>query len=256
MTFTDAFLSTETNCNEILNTGSALYIQRLVCPNLEPNVVTFTVDAEALADAETLDLTHDSADTQYLRRGAILTFGLETAVVALDTEIPTGAAAVSVPVEALEATIVASATSESWVMQRLLSPINIPTNVEAQEENRTDLSSGLRGSMVKTKIEHNPQVSAFANISDRALYDIILEASLSDNEVYVLIVRSSGVHSFGRALISGWNDDGATESLSKPQFTIKYQGNWSVTKPYVYMTPEQQTAVNELRALSGLSQLS
>ena len=110
--------------------------------------------------------------------------------------------------------------------------------------------------MVKTKIESNQTITIFNRIDDRGIWSLVFPAASSDANIYVLIVRSSGVHAFGRALISNWNDDGNVSSLSKPQFEVKFQGDWVVSPPYQYLEPDQQTQINLLRSRFGLTAFS
>lgn len=257
--FTEAFQFDFENCNEINNAGSALYVTNLVCPNDEPAEVSLVSAAGAAAGDETITVTNPLTTIIYLRRGGILHFGtvgaFNIAVVDEDVALAPNADT-AVAVAPLPAAIPGGDAALTYGLQRVLSPINIPTNFTAQEENRTDLSTGIKGSMVKTKVEANFSITVFNNIQDRALWESIFPAAQSDRSIYALVVRSSGVHTFGRALVSNWNDDGNVESLSKPQFEIKFQGEWAGTSPFVYLTPEQQTALNSVRRLAGLTELT
>jgi len=254
MAFSDFFNSPIENCNEVNNGSSALYVQKVVCPNDEPSRIVFTADAAAAVGAQTINVTSDSAETQYIRSGSVLTFTTNaTVIVTVDTVVEPGVSTQLLIEPLVGIPLAAGDVYTSWCLQRILSPINIPTNITAQEEDRTDLSSGIQGSMVKTKIESNLSITVFNNIADRALYEVIFPAAQSDASIYVLVVRSSGVHTFGRALVSNWNDDGANTSLSKPQFEIKMQAPFANTPPAQWIESVSLRAqLNSMRRLSGL----
>ena len=257
--FTDAFQFDFENCNEINNAGSALYVTNLVCPNDEPAEVTLNSAAGVTTGAESITVTNPLTTEMYLRRGGILHFGTAPNFVAVvvDEDVTLAPNAdTAVAIAPAPADIAAGTSAITYGLQRVLPPINIPTNLTAQEENRTDLSTGLKGSMVKTKIEANFSITVFNNVSDRALWQSIFPSAQSDRSIYALVVRSSGVHTFGRALVSNWNDDGNVESLSKPQFEIKFQGQWAATSPYRWLTADQQTSLNAVRRLAGLTELT
>ena len=177
----------------------------------------------------------------------------ETLIITADTLVTT---ATSVPIEALTVAIPDTDTAETWGMLALLSPTNIPFNIEASEVNRTDLTYGLQGSMVKSKIEVNNQISTIGRKDDQALYDYFFGASYTDQRIYTIFEYSDDTHGFGQSEIIGWNRDGNIEEITRPQFTAKLQAPFGIAKPFKWETLENQTSLNDMRKLAGLSILS
>ena len=252
MAYADVFVPKLLNTNEVLNAGSILLVKDVEGANEEPIIHTLTEASGSVAGDEQLILTSSHTEGTRLRAGCVLHFVNGVAVVLKETLVTDS---IVVPVEPLENSIPTGDTAQTWAMLQILSPTNLPTNIESQEVNRTDLSNGLFGSMVKTKIELNPQVTVINTPEDRALYEYIFPAAKSDKSVYALIVRSGGIHSFARALINGWNDDGNIEEISRPQFTVKYQGKIGISSPFKYLSTEEKAALNSVRRLSGLNVL-
>lgn len=246
----DIFAPKIENCNEYLNAGSINLVAPVPCGSVEPTVDTLTVDTALVGGEESIDLTSDNAAGTILREGSILHFASgELVTITATTTVTTGT---TVPIEAAPV-ISAGDTGQTWALLRIKSPTNLPTNIEAQEVNRTDLTYGLQGGMVKSKIELNIQVTAIAVPGDKAVFDYILGASTSDADIYSLIVRSHGVTTAGRTKITGWTDDGNIEEISRPQWTYKYQPLFGIIKPPEYLTTNELAALNGVRKLSGLS---
>lgn len=239
-------------CNEILNSGTVVLVAPLIdCANL-PIVHTITVGAAGVAvDEESVAMTTDIVGGTRLRQGTVLYFGSDTLVVTADVLVD-NTTATPVPIEPATAAIAAGSLARTWALQKILSPTNVPLNIEATTVDRTDLES-FQGSMVKTLNNFKPQISSIASLKDRALYDVVFEGANSTVDVFAHIVYSSTQSAIGRALVSGFNSDGQQAEIQRPQFTLEFQGkDYTVTKPWIYESPELQAAINEDMKLSGL----
>lgn len=256
MAFSDLFPQEVDSCRRIININSVLLVAKLTCPNDEADVTILTPAVAAIGDT-TVSVTSNNAEGIYLRKGSVIKFGTKTATVTADTLVPTGATATAVPVEALTAAIVATDLANTYAAQRILSPMNIPTNLTTQKEDSTDLSQGINGSEVVVKVTSSVQIQVFNDINDRALYEYIFDAAKVGGEVFAMIVRGgSGITTFGRAIVSDYTDDGAVNTQSKPSFTLDFQGNFRNIQPYRYLSATEKTALNDFRALFGLAALT
>lgn len=251
----EQFTPTPENCNQILNASTIILVTGQPCGQDEPIVHTLSVDTALVGGEESIDLTSDQLpDGTFLRKNSVIHFASgEERVVTADTIVTTGT---SVPIEADPNPIADTDTATTWAMLMVLSPTNVPLNIEASEVNRTDLTFGMQGSMVKSKIEINNQVSTIGRKDDRALYDLIFGSSYTDQRLYTLFAYSDDTHSFGQAEIITWNRDGNIEEITRPQFTVKLQAPFGVAKPYQWETTANQTLLNNLRRFAGLCLLS
>lgn len=253
LSFAERFAPTPENCNQILNAGSFVYAAPNPCGQDEPTVATISVPTAGVIGDETISLTSSITEGTTLRRNSLLHLTTGIIVVTADTLVTT---ATSVPIEALTVAIPDTDTATTWGMLALLSPTNIPFNIEASEVNRTDLTYDLQGSMVKSKIEVNNQISTIGRKDDRALYDYFFGASYTDQRIYTIFEYSDDTHGFGQSEIVGWNRDGNIEEITRPQFTAKLQAPFGIAKPFKWETTENQAALNAMRQLAGLSILT
>lgn len=249
LSYAEQFSPSAAPGREILNAGSLILVGNLANNlDLEPQVHTLTAAAAIIGD-ETISLTSDQTAT-FLRKGTVLHFPAATAVVTEDATVTSSAT--DVPVEALEGAITAGDEATTWALLRLLSPMNIPFNIENQTTDRTDLNT-IDGSTVKVKRDFKPQISAFARPDDKALWEVIFPAAEGTGNIYVNIIRSSGQHAFGVAQVEGYNSDGAQSEIDKPQFTLSFQGKKALTAPYAYLTTGKQALLNSVMKLSGMN---
>jgi hypothetical protein len=256
MAFSDLFSQEVDSCRRIININSVLLVAKLTCPNEEADITTLT-PAAAASGATTVSVTSNNAGDIYLRKGSVLKFGTKSATVTADTLVPTGAGATAVPVEALTAAITATDLATTYAAQRILSPMNIPTNMTSQKEDSTDLSQGINGSETVVKVTSSIQIQAFNDINDRALYEYVFDAARVGGEIFAMVVRGgSGITTFGRAIVSDYTDDGAVNTQSKPSFTLDFQGNFRNIQPYRYLSVSEKATLNNLRALFGLAALT
>ncbi|MGL6342700.1 MAG: hypothetical protein ACRC80_26620 [Waterburya sp.] len=240
-------------CNEILNAGTLVLVAPLVGCSNYPVTHTLTAGAGAVA-ATTIALTSDQLLGTFLREGHVLHFGANTVTVAADVTVAN--AVTNVLVEPLTTAIAAAAVAETWAMSKILSPTNVPLNIEAQTVDRTDLNS-FRGSMVKTLNNFKPQIQAIASLKDKALYDYIFDGANTTKDVFVNIVYTSNQIAIGRALVSGYNVDGNQAEIQRPQFTLEFQGaDYEIYKPWIFETSANKTNVNNAMKLSGLELFS
>jgi hypothetical protein len=255
MAFADSFPQETQSCRRVINVNSTLLVAKLTCPNDEADITTLT-PAAASVGATSITLVSNNAADIWIRKGAVLKLGTKVATVTANTLIPTGVAGASVPVEPLVAAIVAADLGQTYAAQRILSPINIPTNLTSQKEDSTDLSQGINGSETVVKVTSSVQIQVFNDINDRALYEYVFDAAKVGGEVFAMIVRGgSGITTFGRAIVSDYTDDGAANTQSKPQFTLDFQGQYRNIEPFQYLSATEKTALNNLRALFSLPAL-
>lgn len=241
------------NCNEILNQGTCIFVKALDNCAKEPTAITITVDTTPVAvDDETVSLTASVADT-FLRAGTILTFGANTLTVLNDVTV--GTTATSVAIEPATAIIAAAATAETFALLELLSPENVPYNIEATTVDRTDLKS-FQTSSVKTNNGFKPQIQCIASKDDKALWQVF-EGARTVRDVYAVIYYSSDQLVFGRAIITGYNFDGAKSEIQRPQFTLEFQGDdYRTTTTYLEADANEQAVMNEIARLAGIPEFA
>lgn len=251
VTFAEQLYTNVPPGNEFLNAGSILLVTNLPTnASKEPQVHTLSSDA-ALLDDEELTLTSDQLPGgTFLRQGTVLHFPTTTAVVTEDITVTTSTV---VPVEPLTGAIALNDEAQTWALLKLLSPMNLPFNIENQTVDRTDLNT-IDGSTVKTKRDFKPQTSTVARPDDKALWEVIYPAAAAGNvNIFVHMIRTSGLHAFGIAQIDGYNSDGNTAEIDKPQFTISYQGIKGLPAPWAYLDAAKQVVLNNVVKLSGLN---
>ena len=250
------FALEKNDCQRITTGGGLLLIAPLTCPSNEPDEITYTIDVGAGVGDESIELIHDLATDQYIRQGAVLDFGVFEAVVTATTLVATGALGTVVPVEALTFAPLGGETAVAAAgVLKLLSPTNLPINMTAQKEDSTDLSQGIKSSEVVTSVATAIAVAAFDSVEDRALYSYVFRQADEGGQVFALAVRSNGVHTAGRAIVSNYANDQAVKTVSKVQFSLDFQGNYANIEPYRYLDAAKQTALNTLRNRMGLTSL-
>ena len=240
------------NCNEILNSGAAIYVSLLENCAKEPTLDTITVDTTPVATGdESVNLVSDDADGTFLRAGSILTFSPsdESVVILNDVTVTTTPALVEIE-EYTGTGIPASETTQKWGMRKLLSPVNIPFSLEATTVSRDDLSS-FQTSSVKTKNSFNPSVECIAAKDDTALWTIF-DAARTVNDLYVVIVYPSDQLVFGRALVEGFSSDISEGEIMRPSFSLSFQGDdYRMTQVYSQASVAEQAVINEVLQYTG-----
>jgi hypothetical protein len=243
--------SKQTSCNEILNAGSIVLVGILEDCAKEPKIHTLTLgNAIAVGDV-TASLTSDQIDGTFLREGLVLYFGANSVVVT--SSILITQAATTVSIEPATAIIDTTVPAQTWALLKLLSPTNIPLNLESEMVDRTDLNS-MQGANVKTSINFKPQIQAIASLKDRALWEVIFKGAKTTLSAYANIVYSTTQNALGRVLISGYNADGGNKEIVRPQFTLEFQGeDYEVTSPWQYEPIANQAIINNAMKLSGMN---
>lgn len=245
------------NCGSISAQGSLLLVGNLLNCADEPDLLTITNTAAAAVAATSLTLSSSAVLAQgatVLRKGGILYFGVNKAIVTADTTIAIGTPT-AVPVEPLVAAIAANATAQTWALQRVLAPQTIPVNEESSTTDITDLTYGLQGSETVTKLMLNPSISVINRFDDRAINDIIHGAAQIGGTIYAVIAGSDTTHVFGKAVVSGFNKEFAQSDVTKPSFTLLYQAGYQSKKMFRYLTTAEQLLVNQARRAAGLTEL-
>ena len=190
-----------------------------------------------------------------LRKGSILHFGAVKAVVTVDTVIPI-AGTVTVPVEKLTSNIAANATAQTWALLRVLAPQSLPINEESSTTDTTDLTNGLQGSEVVTKLMLNPSIQVINRFDDKAVNDIIRKAAKVGGTIYTTFALSDKSHVFGRAVVSGFNNEFAQSDISKPTFNLLMQAPYFSMTIWNYESTANQVLINDARKLCGLDILA
>ncbi len=257
MAFTDTFVPAISSCSEILNAGSALYVGKLVNCGDEPTVYTVEADTAIAINgtSASLAVTVPATLAQLrLRKGQRLVFGANSIVIAEDALLTNTASTVAI--EPATAAVALNATATVWEMFKLLSPTALPIDTQSQAVNRTDLSFGLQGSEVKTKVSMTSQIEIIARPDDRAFWSVLFPASQNNDDVYAMIVRSGdNVHAFGRTKVMNLTMPGQIEEILRPSFSLNFQSPFAVTEPFSYLSTAKQTQLNAIRALVGLPAL-
>lgn len=250
----ELFIDTPDSCNQILNSNTFMHVVAFPCGSDNPASIELTVDTSIILGDESIDLSTTAPNGVKLRKNSVINFVTAGEIVVTQTTLVT--TGTTVPIEAAPAPVTDTDTANVWGMLSVLSPTNIPLNVEASEVDRTDLTYALQGSMVKAKIEVNNQVSTIGRKDDEALYSLIFNRTFNDTRLYVVFEYSDDTHAFGPAEFVGWNRDGNVSEITRPQFTCKLQAPFAIAEPYTYLSTAKQTALNNMRSLAGLPQLS
>ncbi len=246
------------NCSSISNQGSILLVGKLNNCADEPDVLTITNTAAAAINDVSLTLSSNATIGQgapTLRKGSILHFGANKAVVTADTVIAI-AGTTAVPVEKLTAAIAVNATAETWALLRVLAPQALPINEESSTTDTTDLTNGLQGSEVVTKLMLNPSVQVINRFEDKAVNDVIRKAAKVGGTIYTAFALSDTSHLFGRAVVSGFNVEFAQSDISKPTFNLLMQAPYFSYTMYKYESTANQLLINEARRFAGLDVLA
>lgn len=247
-TFASRLPVNATACNEILNQGACIFVKPLINCAAEPVDPTVTNTVAVVVGATTISLT-TSATSLFVREGTVLTFGNLAVVTTLDQIITPTASLVNI--EASTVAIPINTVTRLFGLLELISPENIPFNLEAKTVDRTDLKS-FQESMVKTNIKFAPQIQCIAAKDDKALWSIF-QGARSVQDVYAVIAYPSDQLVFGRALISGYNFDGGVGEIQRPQFTLEFQGkDYAITTTYGEADVDEQTLMNDICRRAGL----
>lgn len=246
------------NCTSISNQGSQVLIGSLDTCADEPTVVTLTISAAAAINATTISVTNNAlaGTNNRLRKGTVLSFGANRAVVATEATIAGGAGTTVITVEPLVATLAISATTQTWFLQKLLAPQSVPINEESSTTDISDLSNGLQGTETVVKLMLNPQIQIINRFDDRAYNDIISKAARVGGLVYVVFALSDTSHVFGRAVVSGNNREFTQMDVQKPSFTLLMQSPWYSYSAFSYESTANQGLINTARQLAGLAPLT
>jgi hypothetical protein len=257
MALTDLFIPKISNCQEIANAGSSLLITPL--PNCAEEPITYAVEADAAVAALGTTLLLNvltPTSTFTLRKGSRLYFGANYVTVQTETVVSTAGSPNTVPIEPAVAAIAVNATATTWGSLKVLSPTALPIDNASQMVNRTDLSNGLQGSETKTKVMMTSQCEVITRPDDKAYWGVIFPAAQSDNDIYAVLIRGTDQrHAFGRAKVSNANEGGQIEEINRVTFTLNFQTPFASPSLFDYLTVPEQTAVNNLRRLSGLAPL-
>jgi hypothetical protein len=268
MALADLFVGKPQNCSEILNGGSALYIAPLFNCADEPYLYTLQADVAGVIGDTTISIAalavsnpNAPATSIRLRKGARLRVGVTTNYITVAEDfvlsIPQATPGVLVPCEPLTAAVAAGATITTWGMVQVLSPSALPVDRQSQMVNRTDLSFGIQGAEVITKITMSSQVEIIARIDDAAYWDYLVRAENSGSDVYVLVVRGTDArHYFGRAKVANMTDPGAIEEINRPTFQLSFQTPFAAPTLFQYLTTAEQAQLNLVRQYAGLPALA
>ena len=254
--FLKPFEVESSNCQRI-TTGGFLLVAPLICPQEEPTEVTWTLTSAYAAGDNTLNVSHDQLRTETIQADSVITVGGASFTVLETKGGSTAGDNVVVPVEPVNSAVAAGETfTLASRILKLLSPTNLPVNMTSQKEDSTDLNQGIKSSEGVVSVATSIQISAFDSTEDKALYQYIFDAADRGGEVFAMIVRSNGVTTVGRAIVSNYTNDQAVKTFSKVQFTLDFQGKYANIAPYERLGAGKQEDLNKLRAFMGLSQLS
>jgi len=249
MSYANTFQSNTYPANTVPTEGSLFLVGYLSGLNPEPSVKTITVGGTPSQGDETLDITSDAEVT--LRKGAVLHFSSgDPVTVATEADV---AASATIDVEPLSASP-PSGDAETWGLTRVLSPTALPLSGESNTVDRKDYSFGLQGQEVKTRIDLSSSVEIINQESDKAYHSIILPASMQSNNIFGMIVTGTE-HAWGPVQINSISDDNAMEEISRPSFDVMYQSPWARVGAYSQLSATEQTNLNEVRKLAGLTTL-
>lgn len=262
-TYAEDFLPAIETCEEIQNAGSIIKVANLFKCASEPTVYVLTPAAAAAVGDTEIDLYISSpigttpVPTVFLQKGTRLYFGTgyTPVTVAADTTVDgtTAATADTVPVDPLTAAIAVSDTAQTWGLQMILSPTDIPLTDNDTTVDRSDLTYGLQGSTVKTGKEKSSAVAIIARTDDRAFWEIVYPASQGAHNIFVHIIRTGGVRAWGPAKIMSLTQPGAIREISRPTFTLNFQAPYSQPTLRQYITdPAQQASFDAVMRLSGI----
>jgi hypothetical protein len=248
--FAEGFVVEVSPSNVVQTSGSIILVQSLTADAQEPDIATISIDTAPIIGDEEISLESDI--DVVLRQGTRLHFGADVVVVSSNTELEADTP-VLVPVE--ELTVVPTGTAETWGLLRLLSPQALPLTSDSTNVDRKDYTFGLQGSEVKTRVNLNSSVQIINQVTDRAFWEVVHPAGLGSNNIFSMIVTNAE-HAFGAAQVTSLTDDNALDEISRPSFDLLFQAPFARVGQYAYLPTNQQTALNEVRKLAGLSLLS
>lgn len=265
-THAENFLPDLESCGEIQNAGSILKVSNLINCSNEPVVYELTLAGGAAANAESISLFISAPAAApapalppkvTVPKGSRLYFGAAFigVTVASDTTIDgtTAATAVGVPVDPLPSAITTADKARTWGLQMILSPTDLPLTDNDTTVDRSDLTYGLQGSTVKTGKEKSSQVTIISRTEDRAFWEIVYPASQSTNNIFVHIIRTGGMRTWGPAKVMSLTQPGAIREISRPQFTLSFQTPFASPTLRQYITDtKQQTTFDTVMRLSGV----
>ena len=196
-----------------------IYVGGLNAGSDEPVVYTITLSTAITVNdvVARLTVTTPAEGEVYIRQGTWLHFGANYIVVAVDTVITS--VAIAVDIEPAESVIALGGTSDTWGLQRVLA---------------------------SNRYSNNSNFVTTSDSKNRGFGAIIEPASQGTQSIYTLIVQNSR-HTFGRALICSplYQDKSA-------KLEVRFQAPFANKVLFAARSTSEQTALNDVRKLSGL----
>jgi hypothetical protein len=261
------FSQAPTTCGDLVS-SARLYFVRLRGCDREPS--TFTVefsDAVAIDDA-TVDLeliapVATPALSLFLKRGTRLYRASGTAPyveyvqLAEDITLVEGVPQTGIAIEPALSVIAINATSEILEVLPVTAARNVPVEYNVTTDNTKRTTDGLKGNMTVTGVAPTISTEIFYDLGDASVWaeGFVLDALQTGSELYV-IRYSSGEESFlaGACKISQFGETDEVDATAKLSVTLAFQNNYSLVRPYRYLSVSEKAAANEIRRQVGISQ--
>jgi hypothetical protein len=256
------------NCRENLSAGSCFLVASVPNCGQEPILYTITNTAAAAISTTpttlTLSVTGATQDgvavtptptSVLIRANSLLTFGAVTVLVTDEVTITT---ATAVNVASVPAAIAAAATSQTWALQLLETATDIPLDITSAEESNKRLKDGLQSSSAKTSVSLNVNLAYYSAADDFVQDSIMLKASLSSENFFAFIVKSSGKAGWGLFKLLGLQESGGLDEIIKYTANLSFQAPWSVAarrSSTLVNTPGQLAALNLALRYAGVAEV-
>jgi hypothetical protein len=133
----------------------------------------------------------------------------------------------------------------------------VPVEYNVTTDNTKRTTDGLKGNMTVTGVAPTISTEIFYDLGDASVWaeGFVLDALQTGSEIYV-IRYSSGGESFlaGACKISQFGETDEVDATAKLSVTLAFQNNYSLVRPYRYLSTSQKAAAQEVRRQLGIPQ--
>ena len=255
-----AFERSINGCREVLGEGTLLVAPLPDCAEIPicyeitaptgAAISDTTIDLQVTAPAGTQEVDLFEGRLIYMSGGEILTV-TEAAVI-------NDAGVTPVSVEALTVGVAAAETADAFNSNEVCSISSMPISLNIQTQNNKTLKDGIQGTVTKTSIQPQLNIEFFLRTDDDGFWNegLIYDSGHEDLRFYGMSIRLNGRQTYwGPMEVTALDFADQVEQLQTGTATITLQPRWYEAKEFSRLTTAQQTALNNIRQLFGLSQL-
>jgi hypothetical protein len=261
------FSQAPTTCGDLVSSAKLFFVRLRGCDR-EPS--TFTVEFSTAVDVDdaTVDLeliapVATPALSLFLKRGTRLYRASgaapydEYVQLAEDITLVEGIPQTGIAIEPALSVIAVSSTSEILEVLPVTAARNVPVEYNVTTDNTKRTTDGLKGNMTVTGVAPTISTEIFYDLGDASVWaeGFVLDALQTGSEIYV-IRYSSGGESFlaGACKISQFGETDEVDATAKLSVTLAFQNNYSLVRPYRYLSVSQKAAAQEVRRQLGIPQ--